>query len=178
MRKVVLYTLTSLDGVAEHPFEFIDDWDEVALANLARVISTQDAVVLGHRSYDDWSAYWPTSGVEPFATFINGVEKHVAATTPLAREWANSTIIGGPLVDFVRDLKETEGGDIGVHASLDVAQQLLTAGLVDEVQLFVAHVVVGRGRRLFEQVPGIRLRLLSSTTTSTGNHLIGYAVEP
>ena len=55
----------------------------------------QDAVILGRRSYDEWAAFWPGSDIEPFATFINGVAKYVATSTPLEREWANTTVIAG-----------------------------------------------------------------------------------
>ena len=89
---------------------------------------------------------------EPFATFINGVPKYVATSTPLDREWANSTVIDGGLVEFVRDLKEQDGGDIGVHASISVAQALLAAGLVDELRLVFAPTIVGSGRRLLDGV--------------------------
>ena len=85
MRKVVLYELLSLDGVAEHPDKFFLEWDEAMDANLAAVIATQDAVILGRRSYDEWSEYWPDSEIEPFATFINGVDKYVASSSPLGR---------------------------------------------------------------------------------------------
>jgi hypothetical protein len=59
MRKVVAYELLSLDGVAEHPDEFVTEFDEVMRDNLGRVIATQDAVLLGRRTYDDWAEFWP-----------------------------------------------------------------------------------------------------------------------
>jgi dihydrofolate reductase len=86
MRKVVLYELLSLDGVAEAPDTFFMDWDEAMEANLAAVIASQDAVILGRRSYDEWSEYWPNSEIEPFAAFINDVAKYVASSTPLWRQ--------------------------------------------------------------------------------------------
>ena len=89
MRKVVLYELLSLDGVAEAPNEFFLDWDEVVDAHAAALIATQDAVILGRRSYDEWSEFWPGSEIEPFATFINEVPKYVATSTPLERQWHN-----------------------------------------------------------------------------------------
>ena len=73
MRKVVAYELLSLDGVAEKPDGFFASWDDAMDSNLAAVIGTQDAVILGRRSYDEWAAFWPGSEIEPFATFINGV---------------------------------------------------------------------------------------------------------
>ena len=124
-----MYELLSLDGVAEAPDTFISAWDETMDANLAAVIATQDAVILGRRSYDDWAPFWPSSQVEPFATFINGVTKYVATSTPLDQDWANATRIDDGLVEFVRDLKERPGGDVGVHASISVAQALLAAGV-------------------------------------------------
>jgi len=65
MRKVVAYELASLDGVAEDPDGFIPDWDEAMDANLAEVIGPQDAVILGRRSYDEWSGYWPDRELQP-----------------------------------------------------------------------------------------------------------------
>src|SRR3954454_9794592 len=112
VRKVVAYSLVSLDGVAEAPDRFFADWDEVMDANLARVIATQDTVVLGRRSHDEWADYWPGSDVEPFATFINGVEKRVATSTPLEAGWARATAVEGGLAEHVRDLRGRRGADI------------------------------------------------------------------
>jgi dihydrofolate reductase len=61
MREVVVYELLSLDGVAEQPTEFITEFDTVMRANLGRVIATQDAVLLGRRTYDEWAEFWPAS---------------------------------------------------------------------------------------------------------------------
>lgn len=175
MRKVVAYELLSLDGVAESPDEFIHEWDELMDANLAAVIGAQDAVILGRRSYDEWSAFWRASEIEPFATFINGVKKYVATSSPLA-DWVNSTAITGDLIEFVRDLKSQPGGDIGVHASIAVTQALLAAGVVDELRLVIAPQVVGSGRRLLEGLPPITLELLRAERSPSGHLLADYRV--
>jgi len=138
VRKIVVYELLSLDGVAEDPDGFIADWDDAMGANLAAVIATQDAVILGRRSYTEWAQFWPTSQIQPFATFINEVTKYVATSTPLDRDWANATALDGELVEFVRDLKQQSGGDVGIHASISVAQALLAADAVDELRLVIA----------------------------------------
>jgi dihydrofolate reductase len=176
MRKVVLYELVSLDGVAESPETFFIDWDDAMDAALAGVIETQDAVILGRRSYDEWSRFWPGSEIEPFASFINDVPKYVATSTPLEEQWHNSTAIEGGLVPFVQELKSSPGGDIGIHASISVAQALLAADAVDEVRLVVAPAIVGAGRRLLDGVPPIRLELLRSATSPSGYLLADYGV--
>ncbi len=97
MRKVVAFEFLSLDGVAEDPDRFFTDWDDVVDASGATLVATQDAVILGRRSYDEWAEFWPGSDIEPFATFINGVQTFVTTSAPLEREWANTTVIeGGP----------------------------------------------------------------------------------
>jgi dihydrofolate reductase len=179
VRKVVVYELLSLDGVGESPETFVlDFWDEVLDANLAEVIGTQDAVILGRRSYEEWAAYWPTSDVEPFASFINAVPKHVATSTALDQDWSASTAIAGDPVAFVRALKATGGGDIGVHASMSLTRSLLAGGVVDELRLVVAPTIAGEGRRLLVDLPEIRRELLSSATSPAGALLLAYRVLP
>jgi dihydrofolate reductase len=178
MRKVVAYELLSLDGVAEEPNRFMADWDDAMDANLGAVIAAQDSVILGRRSYEEWADYWPGSDVEPFATFINGVAKYVATSTPLDREWANASAVEGELVEFVRGLRNQPGADIGVHASISVVQALLAAGVVDELRLVIAPTIVGSGRRLLEGLPAIRLESIRSTISPTGNLLLDYRVRP
>ena len=177
MRKIVVYELLSLDGVAEDPDRFFADWDEAMDANLAAVIATQDAVILGRRSYDEWVGFWPGSEIEPFASFINTVPKYVATSAPLDPEWANASAIDiGGLVDFVRDLKNRPGGDIGVHASILVAQALLAADVVDELRLVIAPRIAGGGRRLLDGLPSIQLESIRSELSPTGYLLIDYRV--
>jgi dihydrofolate reductase len=176
MRKIVVYELLSLDGVAESPDGFFADWDEAMDANLAAVIETQDAVILGRRSYTEWAQFWPASKIEPFATFINGVTKHVATSTPLDQDWAGAMAIDGGLVDFVLDLKQQRGGDIGVHASISVAQALLAADVVDELRLVIAPRIVGRGRRLLDGLPSIQLASIRSELSPTGYLLVDYRI--
>ena len=175
MRKIVVYELLSLDGVAEDPDRFFD-WDDAMDANLADVIATQDAVILGRRSYTEWAPFWPTSQIQPFASFINGVAKHIATSTPLDQDWANATAVQDGLIQFARDLKQQSGGDIGVHASISVAQALLAADVVDELRLVIAPRIAGSGRRLLDGLPSIRLEAIRSQISPTGYLLVDYRV--
>lgn len=174
MRKIVVYELMSLDGVAEDPDGFIAEWDEPMDVNLGEVIAAQDAVILGRRSYEQWARFWPGSDIEPFATFINGVTKYIATSTPLDQQWTNATAIDGDLVEFVRSLKEQPGQDIGVHASISVARSLLAADVVDELRLVIAPRIAGSGRTLLDGLPSIRLESISSALSPTGHLMVGY----
>ena len=176
MRKVVVYSLLSFDGVAEAPDTFFV-WDDLLDANLAAVIATQDAVVLGRRSYDEWAGYWPTSDLEPFASFINGVEKHVATSSALDPAWSGAVAVEGDLVEHVRALKTRPGGDVGVHASISVAQALLAGGVVDELRLVIAPTIAGSGRRLLDGLPTIRLEPVDVTTSPAGCLVVRYRVS-
>ncbi|MDT4918683.1 MAG: hypothetical protein QOH89_3383 [Pseudonocardiales bacterium] len=187
MRKVVLYTLMSLDGAVDDPAQYFtpDDrpnqppeFDAVMDDNEAEIVSTQDAVVLGRGMYDEWSGFWPDVADQPFADFINNVRKYVVTSSPLSRPWHNAEAVAGPPEDLVRDLKARPGGDIGVHGSIQLAQSLLAAGLVDELRLVVAPAVGFAGRRLFTPADEIRrLELLSAASTPSGSLLLAYRVR-
>ena len=103
--------------------------------------------------------------------------RYVASSTPLGRQWHNVTAIEGELVQFVQNLKNSAGGDIGVHASISVAQALLAADAIDEVRLVVAPAIVGRGRRLLDGLPPIRLESLRSATSPRGYLLADYRIS-
>jgi len=175
MRKVIVYELLSLDGVAEAPDTFFG-WDDSLDPNLAAVIGSQDAVILGRRTFDEWSRFWPGPGseIQPFAPFINSVEKHIATSTPLDAAWTNALKIDGDLVDFVRALKQQPGGDIGVHGSISVAQSLLAAGVVDELRVVIGPMVAGSGRRLLDSGPAGPLELIRSEISPAGYLLADY----
>jgi dihydrofolate reductase len=179
MRKVVLYQLLSLDGVAEEPGDWMFDGDQPIFDNLERVIREQDTVLFGRRTYDYWVDFWPEDGPEPFHTFINETPKHVFTSSPLEKEWANTTAVDGPAVDHVRELKQTDGNSIGIHGSTTLARSLIHAGLVDELRLVVAATLAGHGERLFDGADDLRrLELVDADSTPGGSLLLGYRLSP
>lgn len=177
MRKVVVYELLSLDGVAEDPDAFVTDWDTLMDDNLGRVIATQDAVILGRRTYDEWSAFWPPATIEPFASFINGVEKFVVTATTPERAWANTTVVDGDLREFISELKQRPGGDIGLHGSIALTQSLLELGLVDELRLVIAPAVQMHGRKLLDRGLPRRLTLTRQVASPSGYLLLDFQLE-
>jgi dihydrofolate reductase len=176
-RKLVVYELLSLDGVAENPDAFISEFDDVMQENLNRVIATQDAVLLGRRTYDDWAAFWPSSDIEPFASFINGVRKLVASSTPVEELWSNTRVIDGDVLEQVTALKSGAGADIGVHGSIELAQALLEANLVDELRLVVAPALQASGRKLFDKGLSQRLTLTRNVSSPAGYLLLDFRIN-
>jgi dihydrofolate reductase len=184
VRKVVLYNLMSLDGAVDDPDRYFMPsqeagqppvFDSVMDDNEAQIIRAQDTVILGRHMYDEWSRYWPTIENQPFADFINRVKKYVVTSTPLSNGWHNCEAVERPVGDLVRDLKAQPGGDIGIHGSIQLAQSLLAAGLVDELQLVVGPALGFPGRRLFASADDVRrLELLSARPTPSGSVLLAY----
>lgn len=177
MRDVVLLHWLSLDGVSQEPSDwFFDDGPEL-LDLIDRVIATQDDVLLGRGTYDYWAGYWPTSDVEPFASFINSTTKHVATSSELAQPWDNTSVMTKPPIDYVQDLKHQPGRDIGIHASTELARSLLAARLVDHLRLVVPSNVAGHGKRLFDAEATDelqRLELVEVEQTPHGTLFIHY----
>ena len=178
MRTIVAYRLVSMDGVAQDPDEFVTTWDDELDANLAEVISSQTTVLLGSGMHDEWARYWPTSDVQPFADFINAVDKRVVTSTPLDGGWTNVRVLEGDLASAVAELRAEDGGDIGVHGSMQLIASMLAAGLVDELRLAVFPAVAGSGRRLFDDgAPSQAWELVSSAGTPSGAVLLHHRLR-
>lgn len=188
MPDVILYTLVSLDGATEDPHRYFPEtedrpgapvFDDDLARHEAEMLARQSAVLLGRRTYDQWSRYWPTSDEQPFADFINTVPKYVVTSTPLTGEWANARPLSGPLAEAVAEVKANTEGDIGVHASITLAKGLLAAGLVDELCLAVGRVLDPVGPRLFDGLPDrLELTLVEAAPTSSGSLWLRYRLRP
>ena len=175
-RSVVLYELMSLDGFADDPGEgeWFGDAGEELIDFLGEVISTQDTVLLGRRTFEKWAPYWPGSDMQPFADFINTTPKYVFTSDALAHDWAGAVQVQQDAPSFVADLKQRSGGDIGIHGSLKLAQTLLAAQLVDELRLVVAPALAGHGRQLFRHDGELQRFELKSLDRTGGCLLLHY----
>jgi dihydrofolate reductase len=172
VRKVVASELVSLDGVMESPekwsFQFHND--EMAEAN-ASGMAAADAMLLGRVTYQEFAAYWPyqNSADQPFTDYLNNTPKYVVSTTleePL--EWQNSTLIKANVAEEIARLKQQPGRDIGIVGSGTLVRSLLRDGLLDELTLMVHPIVLGRGKRLFEEGGDQEsLKLVDSKTFGT-----------
>lgn len=177
MRKVYAGLFCSLDGVVEAPHEWQPAFDDEMGAALGRMLDGQDAVLLGRVTFTEWAGYWPTSTDEPFASWINGAQKYVASTTlDSVDQWSNSTLVTGSLAEFVTDLRQQEGGTIGVGGSPSLVRSLIEADLLDELTLMVSPVVAGGDRRrLFASDSAQRtFELVEAQGTSSGAVIATY----
>ena len=174
MRKITAGLFTSVDGVIEAP----DQWhfpyfnDEMGAAVDAQ-LGAADTILLGRETYDSFAGAWPgreADGGEDaeFAKKLGDVRKIVVSRQRLEFDWRNSEQLAGDLVDAVAALKSEPGGDIAMSGSVSVVRQLLAAGLLDELHLFVHPIAVRTGARLFDDGETIPLRLLRSQAFKTG----------
>lgn len=184
MRKVVLNTFVTLDGVMQAPGGRDEDreggfahggwsvsyWDEPMGETIVEWTQRAGALLLGRKTYEIFVAHWPkVTDEDPVAAKLNSVRKYVASRTLRDVTWNNATLIKGDLAEAVRRLKQEPGDEIQVHGSGELIQTLLRHGLVDEIRLWVFPVVLGSGKRLFADgaIPGA-LKLVASRSSSTG----------
>ncbi|MGW4146976.1 dihydrofolate reductase family protein [Streptomyces albogriseolus] len=174
-RKIVASVFISLDGVVEAP----DQWhfpyfnDEMGAA-VGAGLSNADTMLFGRVTYDSFAGAWPereAAGGEDagFAKQLGDMRKIVFSRSPLDFQWRNSEQAQGDVAEVATALKREPGGDIGLSGSISIIRQLLTAGLLDELQLLVHPIAVRKGMRLFDEgEPSIPLKLLTSETFGTG----------
>jgi dihydrofolate reductase len=180
MRKLVVNTFMSLDGVMQAPggpqedptggFEYggwaVNHFDDEMMERMAE--SGPYELLLGRGTYEIFAAHWPYDE-GPIADHLNGTRKHVASTTLKQVDWNNSTLIRGDVADYVRALKEEDGPEIQVHGSPGLIQTLLRYDLIDEYRMWIFPLVLGSGKRFFGEgaIPA-GLRLVDSATTKSG----------
>jgi len=179
MRKVVASEFVSLDGVVESPekwhFPYFNDQMGDAIG---AAMAASEAMLMGRVLYEEWAAFWPKQDPDEnsVAAQMNGVRKYVVSTTleePL--EWENSTLIGDNFAEEISKLKEQPGKDISISGSPTLVRSLLEEDLLDELRLMVHPIVVGSGKRLFEDGGDQKaLQLVDSKTFSTGVLYLTY----
>lgn len=177
MRKVVAGLFSTIDGVVESPDQWQPAFDEEMGAALRRTLDEQDAVLLGRVTFTEWAGYWPTATDEPFAGWINGTTKYVASNTlDSVDNWSNSVLLKGSLADRLAELREQDGGTIGVAGSPTLVRSLMEQGLLDELTLIISPVAAGGGmRRLFADDGALtKFDLVEASPTSSGHIIARY----
>lgn len=182
MRKIIAGLFMTLDGVTESPDKwsfpyFNEEVGQIIQSNM----DSADTMLLGRRTYEEWAEYWPgkTAEDDPFAGYINNTPKLVASTTLKTLEWQNSTLIEGDVMEELAKIKRQPGKDIAMSGSVTLVGSLLSAGLLDELALLVSPIVLGSGKRLFENGGSpVPLKLVDSKTLGNGVLSLTYGREP
>lgn len=165
----------SLDGVIESPETWhFPYFDEEMGAAVGELMSGNDALLIGRRTYEEFAAYWPSADpADPMTGNMNGARKYVVSNTLSEATWENSSVIGGDAASELAKLKIDTG--LGTTGSATLVRWLLEQRLVDELHLLVHPIVVGHGKKLFADGATVPLELVSSTTFGSGVLHLVYA---
>ncbi|MEV8638124.1 dihydrofolate reductase family protein [Streptosporangium sp. NPDC051023] len=191
--RIVVSEFMSLDGVVQAPGGPDEDTDggfahggwshpffdpEVVGGAFDDALTKARALLFGRRTWQTMAAAWPERAGDPFADRMNAIPKYVVSKTLSEDDltWDNTTRIpGGEAVARIRELRETDGGDLLVMGSPTLVRALLHEGLVDELRLMIMPVILGGGKTIFpgDGVPRT-LELVSTVISGTGTHVCTY----
>ncbi|MFE9296415.1 dihydrofolate reductase family protein [Streptomyces niveus] len=191
MRKLMVTTFVSLDGVMQGPGGSDEDRDggfehggwsvphfgPDLIQRMTDLVQRADALLVGRKTYDIFAATWPLAEADdPIGSKMNSVRKYVASRTLDTVSWQNSTLLTGDVAEAVARLKQEGDGEIQVHGSGDLIQTLIAHDLVDEFHMLVFPVLVGSGKRLFGRgtVPA-GLKLVDTARSGSGVVISTYA---
>ncbi|MBT2479656.1 dihydrofolate reductase family protein [Streptomyces sp. ISL-94] len=191
--RIVISEFISLDGVVQAPGGPEEDTDggfahggwshpffdpEVMGGAIGEAMATTEALLFGRRTWQTMAAAWPERAGDPFADQMNAMPKYVVSQTLAEPDltWNNTTLLpGDEAVARIKELRETEGGDLAVMGSPTLVRTLLSEGLVDELRLMIMPVLLGGGKTIFPEDGGLRtLELVSTVVSGTGVHVCTY----
>ena len=189
MRRIIVNTFLSLDGVMQAPggpgedpsggFELegwsVNYWDEAMGQRMGEIMGTSFDLLLGRRTYEIFAAHWPQASEEEGAGPLNRATKYVVSNTLERLEWGPSHLIKGDVVPQIQHLKGQDGPELQVHGSSNLLQTLIKHNLIDQYNLMIFPLVLGHGKQLFGDgaIPAA-LRLTSSKTATTGVIIATY----
>ena len=185
MGKLVVTEFVTLDGVFEDPGGsentakggwqiplMGEDEGEYKLEELQHA----GALLLGRRTYDGFADAWPNmQDTGEFGELMNSIQKYVVTISISEFKWQNSKQLGTDLVGNVKQLKKDNEKNILVEGSGELIRALLEAELVDEIRLMVYPLVLGEGKRLFEDSPETKFKLVGNRTFQRGTLLLTYS---
>jgi len=190
MRKLIVLTFISLDGVMQAPggpeedtsggFKYggwtVPFFDEVSGNVMKEQMNHPFDLLLGRKTYDIFAGYWPQHiGDDPISQGLNTAKKYVASKTLTNPQWQNTEVLQGDVATAIKKIKEQDGPELQVHGSGNLIQTLLKNDLVDELWLKIFPITLGKGKRLFgEGVIPVAFKLKKSQTTPTGVIFASY----
>jgi len=191
MRRVIVNNSVTLDGVMQAPGRPDEDrrggfehggwaqpyFDDVIMQDAGKGMAGDGAMLFGRRTFEDFASVWPNRPADDaFASFLNRAEKYVVSNSledPL--DWEHSTVLHGDGPDAVARLKVEDGPDLVILGSGELIRSLLPHGLIDEIRLLIHPLVLGSGRRLFDDDGTLaKFRLVDAKPSTTGVILATY----
>lgn len=184
MRRLLVFNSTSLDGCfadanGDMSFAHNKEQDDEFTAFTAQNAGGGGALLFGRKTYELMERFWPTPAaarmMPEVGAGMNRLQKYVFSRTLKQVTWANTTLLKGDLVSEVRRLKSEPGEGIAILGSGSIVAQLAPLGLIDEFQVMVVPVVLGKGRTMFEGIAKqLSLRLTKTRSFKNGNVLLCY----
>ena len=178
MRKIVVSEFMSLDGVVEAPDTWQFPFQSEEMGEITeRQINDTDVFLLGRATYEIFAEFWPTQTNNEFgiADKLNSAPKYVISATLENADWNNSTQIKS--IEDIRKLKQEDAGIIGITGSVKLVHSLLEVGLIDEIQVLVHPLVLGKGIRLFADGYHSSMTLADSKALPNGVMFLSYQIE-
>ncbi len=176
MRKVIEYTLVSVDGVFTGPqvLGFMDYRDDAYMRDGLGQLTACEAMLMGRTTYESFATIWP-GRIHPWADRLNAIKKYVFSSTLERAEWNNSTILRGDVAAEVAKLKEQDGGDLLVYGHGMLAETLVKQHLLDVLDVSIHPVFIGSGKTLFRDGQTANMKLVS---TKSFSKIVKLTFEP
>lgn len=180
MGRFVNSTYITLDGIIENPQDWpsLGSFSESGNRIQTELLLASDAVLMGRRTYDGFLPVWPTMSGDPYSDRINAMPKYVASRSLTNPSWNNTTVIESDLVDRVAELKRETTGNIVQYGFGDVSRELLRAGLIDELRLWLHPFFVGTGGAdalLYRDSLAATFELTDTTSLDSGIIILSYS---
>jgi dihydrofolate reductase len=178
MSKIIYGADITLDGVVEGPEKWRFGYTSPGLqAYDASKVNSLHGMLLGRKTYEGFATFWPTQTHNEYgiASKLNGAPKYVVSSTLQKAEWNNTTIVKGKdLEESIRKLKEQTEGNIGITGSISLSQALMRCNMIDEFDLLIFPLVLGAGRRIFNEGTNIPMELIDTKSFDRGVVLSRY----
>lgn len=184
MRRLVMFNLVSVDGYFAGEDGSLD-WqvvDEEFNKAAVLMIESFDAILFGRVTYELFESFWPLAETDPntsdedkvIAQKINAMKKFVISESLPQVTWNNTTLIRNNMLEEVKKLKQSEGGDIVIYGSGSLVRALTNVSLIDEYRFMVNPIILGSGKLLFHDMNTLRLKKIAEQPFASGNVLLTY----
>ena len=178
MGRIIVSEFLTLNGVMEEPMWSLTYWNEDIAKFKHDELFSVDSLLLGRVTYEGFASSWPQRSGDDFSDRINSMKKYVVTSTLNQLDWSNSQKVTGNVLAEIAAIKQREPGDILIFGSDQLVQSLIGDNLVDQYNLLVYPLVLGKGKRFLQGGPETTLKLTESKSYDTGAVLLVYEPLP